>query len=315
MTSIFARNYNEKKLDRDYFLQTTKEGHPLQKQVPQTYQRYTGLGQESIDLDGSNRLVLETDLASGPLVIKAEDHYNLHGRVVHVLLTRTLQSPLTFDFGPDGLIHVPGSEATSTTLTLGSVGQTPTTFILDFYSLTDVMVTAEGSAIPGPPIRTPTVLNYVMALDEANVLDNELASTANITRRVQFDPDYVDSTNMTTVTYDETDKEFLISTSAFYVIMWDASYRGFLDRCLRNVITVQTGGGYRGRTWGVTSGGLVNQNISLCWAGFLNAGDVFYIESHYEPTIGPPNDGNYGLMNGVNTQNVTSRNFIKVIQL
>lgn len=306
MTSTFAINHVSPLLDREYHLQATKEGHPLQKQVPQTYQKYDGAGQAIIALDGSNRLIIESDLASGPLVINALDNQNLHGRVIHIVLTRTTLSAITLNYA-NGSIHVPGSEATANALVFPA-GQTPTTFVLDFYGLEDMMIT-ETATVPGPPVHLPAVLCYPILQDATNVFDNSSQSV------VKFNPVDADSRNTTTMTYNAVTGIFDVNTAGEYVVIFSGSLRGNLDRCLRMIIAVSVSGSFTGRTWGNTVPGLTNQNVSLAWGGYLNAGDQINITSQYEPALGVPGTG-YGLMNGLNTQNTgTSKSFIVIQQL
>lgn len=304
MTSTWATNYVSQKLDREYYLQCTKEGHPLQRQVPQTYQNYTGVGAESIALDGSDRLIIDSDLASGPLIINALDNQNLHGRVIYIVLVQTTQSAITLNY--DGEIHVPGSE-TTTNVMVFPAGQTPTTFILDFYGLEDMMI-SESNTVPGPPIHLPAILNFPILQDVTNIIDPSSAA------RLAFNPADTDSRNTTTITYDVALKVFTVATAGEYSIFFTPSLRGNLDRCVRIVIGIDTGGVFTGRTWGVTSAGLTNQNLSLSWGGYLNAGDQIAITSQYEPTLGVPGTG-YNLMNGSNTQTITAKSFIQIQQL
>lgn len=307
MTSTWARNYVDEELDREYYAHVTKEGHPLQRQIPQTYQRYTGLGGETMVLDGSNRVIINSTLSGGPLILDASQNYNLHGRVIHILFTQITQSTVTFTY-PNGLIHLPGTASTSTSLVWAS-GQLPTQVIADFYALTDVFL-VETSQSPAPPVHLPAVLNYKVLESASNLYDALINSPES---GLYWDPNHVDSSNTSTITYDPVTSEFTINTDGMYYVSSNHSLRGFLDRACRIVIATRSGGTYFGRTWGVTSGGLINQNLSLSWAGFLSAGDTIVVASSYEPELPAP--AAYGLMNGINTQDTTASNFIQILQL
>lgn len=80
MTSNVAQNYissspNQKK----HYLETDKDGIPLQKQVPLTYQVYQGPGNESIEPDGSNSFSVGSILV-GPLDVDFRTHIQNYAR-------------------------------------------------------------------------------------------------------------------------------------------------------------------------------------------------------------------------------------------
>ena len=73
MTSTLATNaVVDTTLTRKHYLRADKEGRPLDKQVPRTYQVYTGTGSlgEVLDYDGSDELVLFADNLTGPLIVR-----------------------------------------------------------------------------------------------------------------------------------------------------------------------------------------------------------------------------------------------------
>lgn len=307
MTSPWARNYKDEKLDRDYYAKVDKEGKPMQLQIPQTYQVYTGTGGESITLDGSNRVIIDSTVSAGPLIISAAENYNLHGRVVHILFTRLTLSDITFTY-PNGLIHLPGTASTTTSLVFAA-GLLPTEIVADFYGLEDVFMVQQSSS-PAPPLHLPAVLNYNVLQDAANVYDTELGAN------IQFDPAYTDSTNNSTVVWNAAEGVFDIVTDGMYFINLPSCLSGFLTRCVRISIGIQYGGGaFTGRTWGETTLGLTCQTLSLGWAGALSAGDKIAVFSVYAPGAGLPPTGGFGLMNGLNTQTEEARNFIQIMQL
>lgn len=81
MTSPFATNAVLKKLKKQRWLEVDEQGVPLQRQVPQTYQIYSGQGNETITYDGSNCLVIENSLTSGVLTVDFSEMHNYCGRL------------------------------------------------------------------------------------------------------------------------------------------------------------------------------------------------------------------------------------------
>lgn len=306
MTSVWARNYKDEKLDRDYYAKVNKEGQPMQLQIPQTYQVYSGDGSESLVLDGSNRVIIDSSVSAGPLMIDASENYNLHGRVIHILFIQTTQSIVTFNY-PNGDIHLPGTAITTQTL-VWPAGLVPTEITADFYGLEDVFMMQNGSS-PAPPLHLPAVLNYNVLQDVTNIYDTLVGDY------IAFDPAYTDSTNNTTLVYDPADDSFEVTTPGMYYVSLPSCLSGFLDRCVRISIGIKYGGGaFVGRTWGETTLGLTCQTLSLAWAGQLSAGDKIGVFAVYAPGSGAP-VGGYGLMNGLNTQTEEARNFIQILQL
>lgn len=85
MTSTFATNYVFKTIGTSYHLHATKDGQPLQKQVPQTYQTYTGNGNETIVVTGENNFIVDSTLSAGPLTLDITNRVDLYGRVIEFI--------------------------------------------------------------------------------------------------------------------------------------------------------------------------------------------------------------------------------------
>lgn len=304
MTSTFARNFKYGPLDAEHYLRTNKEGQPLQGQIPQTYQRYDGQGGESLEIDGSNRLVIDSDLSGGPLIINASANYNWYGRVVHILFLQALANSATFIY-PNGEIHTVGTEVTVNALVVPA-GQSPIELICDFYALNDVLVTSTstGTWPPVPPSDGAGVLNFEMLHTNTWSMDN--VAPANI----RWDPASVQSYNGTSVTYNGVNNTFLINEDSDYFISTSLCLRGFLDRCLR--ITLDFGSPNTA-VLGETAVGLTCQSLTGTWGGRLLAGTVISVQSQASPLIAAPVPA--GQMNGLNTQvGLTGSNFIQIIQ-
>lgn len=97
-----------------YYAEVDKDGKPINKQIPLTYMRYNGGGNETIVYDGSNILVIDSQLAAGPLTISFGNTLpsirNLLGRKLDIIFNVTTLSGVVIDYNP-GTIYVSGSGA------------------------------------------------------------------------------------------------------------------------------------------------------------------------------------------------------------
>lgn len=139
MTSKFANNFQFNKYGVVYYLEVNREGQPVQGQVPLTYQVYTGDGNETLAYDGSNVLVLDTDLSGGPLTIDFSAMNNWFGRSVQFIANTALLNDCTFDFGT-GVIYQPPFAGSSNTKVFDAT-QTPLTTQLYFIDTTTAVMT------------------------------------------------------------------------------------------------------------------------------------------------------------------------------
>lgn len=154
MTSPFATNFVFNKLSKKQYLETNAQGQPLQGQIPLTYQRYDGAGDETIAYDGSDVLVLSSVLSAGPLTIDFSAMSNYLGRTVQFLCEKAITNQVNLDFGT-GDLYVPPftSPLHSTTLT---PDRSPTAAIFTFYEINKAMIVANptvapSNIIPGGP--------------------------------------------------------------------------------------------------------------------------------------------------------------------
>lgn len=116
------------------YLRADKEGRPVNKQVPRTYQVYTGTGSlgEILDYDGSDEVVIFADNLIGPLIIRfgptRTNTRNWLGRVVKVQINGQTSQTITLNTSPvfmrlngttlNQLSHVIPGDNTSKTITV-----------------------------------------------------------------------------------------------------------------------------------------------------------------------------------------------------
>lgn len=85
MTSTLANNTVSSKLGREYFLECTKEGIPLQGQIPETVEYYAGAGGVSVVPEGKNVFYVSGALGTGALNVNltnTQNYNNFIGRRV-----------------------------------------------------------------------------------------------------------------------------------------------------------------------------------------------------------------------------------------
>lgn len=104
MTNVLATNaIVPKKIDTPYFLKATKQGFPISGQVPRTYQRYTGTGNQTITYDGSNEITVVGQTLVGPLIITlgpAQMIRNMVGRTVTLNVSAPISQTITLNSSP-----------------------------------------------------------------------------------------------------------------------------------------------------------------------------------------------------------------------
>lgn len=119
MTSEYATNYLDPNLNTRYFLETDKNQRPLQKQVPKTYQTYTGVGNENLVYNGADVLIINTTLAAGVLTIDFTQNKNLYGKMLEMIMLQPALNNIVFNYAP-GQLYAPGvAPAPTQTLPLG----------------------------------------------------------------------------------------------------------------------------------------------------------------------------------------------------
>lgn len=243
MTSVFATNHISSKLQRKKYLETNSQGQPLQGQTPLTYQRYSETGNDTLVYDGSNVLVIDSTLSSGPLTIDFSSMNNYLGRTLQFVCDKVILNNVVLDFG-SGELFVPPltSPFNSTTLT---PDRTPAVALLTFYDLDKAIivnnfVTFPADIIPGgpgqvlttnagtgvvdwedPPSSTPKTLAFKINLDPSNDLNTNTAS------QVLFDISV--PRNDTTLTLDEPTPGVVRDFTVVDGTKYSVSYQIFLE--------------------------------------------------------------------------------------
>lgn len=195
MTSRFATNFVFSPQGQVNSLQVDKDGAPLQGQVPLTYQRYLGNGNQTLTYSGANVLVVESTLSSGPLTIDFSAMNNYLGRTIQFFCEKAILNNIVLDFG-SGQLFVPPltSPFNSTVLT---PDRSPAASIITFYDLDKAMIVSNptvfpSNIIPGGPgqvlttnsgtgvvdwedLPLPKTLNFQWSTDLANDLNGGTA--------------------------------------------------------------------------------------------------------------------------------------------
>lgn len=88
---------------RKRYLESTKDGAPINRQVPRTYQVYAGTGNATIDYDGSNELVVFGSTLTGPLTVNLgplSRIRNMVGRSVTLNIVSPISQTITLNSSP-----------------------------------------------------------------------------------------------------------------------------------------------------------------------------------------------------------------------
>lgn len=99
MTSTLANNFVSPLQGQIHYMQTDKDGHPLQGQVPQTVETYSGAGNASYVPLGKDYLVV-SGLATGALTLDLtddQDYNNMIGRTITVYVLPSAANNVVVD--------------------------------------------------------------------------------------------------------------------------------------------------------------------------------------------------------------------------
>jgi len=100
-----------KAIDTQYYLRASKNGFPINGQVPRTYQIYTGTGNETITYDGSNEIRVFGGTLTGDLIISLgslQSTRNWVGRTVTLNIIAPITRSVTVTTG-GALISINGT--------------------------------------------------------------------------------------------------------------------------------------------------------------------------------------------------------------
>lgn len=244
MTSTFATNAVFKSLNKQKWLEVDNQGKPLQGQVPQTYQMYDGQGNETIEYDGSNCLVIENALTLGDLTVDFSAMHNWFGRKMDLVIRTTLANDFIMDFGT-GTIIIPGVptplNSTTTPAGFGPASGIIVFFEIDQAALIKSPVVIPGTILPGNdgqflgtvagtvqwtdlPSTKPKTLSVPWLVDASNELNSPakqeiIWNTASANAQNDTDLTITTDTVFTVVT----PTKYTISTSLYSVGNLDVS--------------------------------------------------------------------------------------------
>ena len=169
MTSEYSTNYIDSNLNTKYFLETDKNQRPLQKQVPKTYQTYTGTGNETLTYNGSDVLIINTTLAAGVLTIDFTQNKNLYGKTLEMIMLQPALNNIVFNYAP-GQLYAPGvAPAPTQTLPLG-VG--PILVHFNFFDIDKAIGCAWD--LPTGVFSSETSLTFQISTNGLNELNTAL---------------------------------------------------------------------------------------------------------------------------------------------
>lgn len=150
-----------KTIDTQYFLRATKNGIPINGQVPRTYQAYTGSGNQTITYDGSNEIRIFGPTLTGPLTINfgpLSRLRNLVGRLVTLNVIAPISQTITLSTSPAFMV-INGTGLQQFTHQI-SGNNTSKSITIYFHSEQYINVdygSAAGSVVPSTEPRTATL--------------------------------------------------------------------------------------------------------------------------------------------------------------
>lgn len=107
-------------VEKRRYILADKNGAPLNKQVPKTQQIYSGVGGETITLDGSDNLFIITGL-TGVLTINATNPSSLRGRRVNIFVRGGVGQNVVINFPAAGYpTYIGGAAGAATTHTIAT---------------------------------------------------------------------------------------------------------------------------------------------------------------------------------------------------
>lgn len=137
MTNVLATNaVIPQASDVEYYLPGTQEGFPLNKQVPRTYQIYTGTG-GSIAYDGSNELIISGNLLTSSLTVNLSTGLtqarNNIGRslIIHVIGLTTQNVIVTCSIPTQIIIAGTATSVSSYTIIGGAVYKSVSVYFIN----------------------------------------------------------------------------------------------------------------------------------------------------------------------------------------
>lgn len=138
-------------LNKRYYLETTKDGIPINKQTPISFQVYNGNGNETIDYLGADLLFISTNIPNGTLTINISNtlqgNRNLYGRVLYMILEEETDNDINLIYTPGNIIEGGvGNIGHLYNIPINSIG-----VIYIYFTSTDfIVINGYGITIPDP---------------------------------------------------------------------------------------------------------------------------------------------------------------------
>lgn len=168
MTSTLATNYVSSKLSRKHYLETTKEGYPLQNQVPRTIESYTGNGNTTIPLTFKDIHSIDTPLVGGVLTLDCSAGHNYFRRQVAIESSVQIANNIVVNYGTGNFIRAGYSDLfLPTTITIPA-GTPPFRLNLDFIDRNY----CHASFASGYPTKAPDFLSVQIAQNVVNDINS-----------------------------------------------------------------------------------------------------------------------------------------------
>ena len=161
MTSLTSKNASlTPATTKIHYLLADKNGFPLNRQVPKTYQEYRGVGGETITYDGSDELVIYADLLTGNLIINfgsgtVSSFMDLIGRSVVIQVNGATNRTITLNTAPI-FMKINGTALTQLTNVIPGDGKSKS-ITMYFNSVNQINIDYGASSSAVVPV-TPTAL-------------------------------------------------------------------------------------------------------------------------------------------------------------
>lgn len=162
MTNVLAVNaVVPKKIDTQYFLRATKQGVPIDNQVPRTYQVYTGTGNQTIDYDGSNEIRIFGPTLTGPLTINMgplRRLRNMVGRILTINIIAPINQTITLSSAPAFMmINGTGLQQFTHVIPADNISKSLTVYFHSSSHLNVDYGASSTSVVPSTEPRTSTL--------------------------------------------------------------------------------------------------------------------------------------------------------------
>lgn len=266
MTSTLATNAVLPSIGQSHFLRADKNGYPLQKQVPKTYQHYTGTGGETIVPDGSDIITVDASALTGNLTLNFTPNRNFIGRHIDLIVFNNYNAG-TVIIQSSGTLNTHGGVVASPYSL--STAVIPGAFELDFFKADELFIGTKSGHISGAsgPAFISRIVETTSPVNELNnVAWTDIAFETSNPSPYAGDSGIIVGLTTTTTT---------INVPGNYKVKYSFYHDGDLAIALSQRITLN----------GVavaqadTVVGLTGQSLSLECDLALSSGDVIVVQS------------------------------------